>query len=150
MLNAVFSKISDGSEKTVSMNAEASASVYTFIVYTSRSDDYHMGFVVNYPSAANGIRIGTSSTATARTQFGCSTAVESMTSVGTPIAGTGTLVIQADIICVSAREITEAAFFLGSDEYLGNSKQSMMWRAVFAGVSVSAGKAIRITFTLTL
>jgi len=150
MLNAIFSSVNDGSVLGFNMDNSVTATESSHISYTYQSTSGYYGFVVTTPSNNNVIAVGTSSTATSRAHYGVQTAVEALTTVNTPTVGTGTVVVQTDITCVSARVITEAAFFIGSDIDVGSGKYNLMWRAVFAGVSVDAGKAIRITFTLTL
>lgn len=94
------------------------------------------------------VEIGTSSAAVARTNFGLSATVETRTAASpTPSISGNTLTIQADILCTEARSIREAGF-LTQWSYT-DLEAFLLFRVVFAPVSIAVGQSIRVLFTIT-
>jgi len=146
VLSAIFKSVADAGTTTHYLT-DIAGTILPIFTYTSSDANEP---VFNHNPKATIIQIGTSSTATARTHYMVQVPVETGLDPNVHTVGTGTIIIGGDIVCASARTITEAGLYLGVDNSEGAQKQFMVWRKIFVGVSVGAGQSIRITFTVTL
>lgn len=94
-------------------------------------------------------RIGTGTTAVARTQYELTTPVDLMTIPSIISYGATTYIIQSDIACASNRAVTEYALYIGITTTTPSAQTMMLIRYTFAAVNVPSGQAFRGIATVT-
>jgi len=149
-LAALFTTVADGGYVSASLKDQLGNTDTIYIYYPTF---YESSLTITlWPSSAtvSGARvgIGTANTAPARTHANLIAAVETMTAPAPiPAISGATVTIIADVLCTSARDVVEAAFFLGGTT---TTDTYMFWRDTFTLVAIPAGNSIRVVFTISL
>lgn len=117
------------------------------IVVLDDGDSSNWLFDTNNFPFEQGMKIGTGTTAPALSDYNVETPVESYTVTQQPVMQANiNFTIAAVFTCASSRTITEAGFFTVAKDSGGTTRNIMMWRDTFAGVTIDAGRQVTINF----